>query len=125
VLIDVQSYSDLISTKRSTPFWPGMTASVDIKTETREQTLAIPIAAVTTRNPKAALGDEPRLNQIKTWVFKYENGRVKAIQIKTGIQDIDHFELISGLKEGDEIVVEPGIAVAKTLSDGQKVNKTK
>jgi HlyD family secretion protein len=55
VLIDVQSYSDLISTKRSTPFWPGMTASVDIKTETREQTLAIPIAAVTTRNPKPAL----------------------------------------------------------------------
>lgn len=123
VLIESESYKDLIDKKTKTPFWPGMTASVDIKTVKKEHVLAVPIAAVTTRYPFDGGTKTSNDPGIKTWVFKYENGKAKAVSIKTGIQDIDHFELLSGLKKGDVIIVEPGIAIAKTLVDGQAVQK--
>lgn len=122
VLIDANSYSDLIKAGRPQPFLPGMTASADIKTEIRSKVLSIPISAVTTRNVKNAETDNA---EGKTWVFLYNGGKAKAVEIKTGIQDIDYFEVISGLKEGDEIITEPGMAVAKTLMDGSPISKEK
>jgi HlyD family secretion protein len=120
ILIDAQSYADLISKNRPQPFLPGMTASADIKTEIRKNVLSVPIAAVTSRNPKDI---ESTGSPNKTWVFVYDAGKAKAVEIKTGIQDIDYFEVLSGLKEGDEIVTEPGMAIAKTLMDGSKIKK--
>ncbi len=120
ILIDAQSYADLISKNRPQPFLPGMTASADIKTEIRKNVLSVPIAAVTSRNPKDI---ESTSSSNKTWVFVYDAGKAKAVEIKTGIQDIDYFEVLSGLKEGEEIVTEPGMAIAKTLMDGSKIKK--
>ena len=118
ILIDALSYTDLISKNRPQPFLPGMTASADIKTEIRKNVLSVPIAAVTSRNPKDI---ESTSSSNKTWVFVYDAGKAKAVEIKTGIQDIDYFEVLSGLKEGEEIVTEPGMAIAKTLMDGSKI----
>ncbi len=120
ILIDALSYTDLISKNRPQPFLPGMTASADIKTEIRKNVLSVPIAAVTSRNPKDI---ESTSSSNKTWVFIYDAGKAKAVEIKTGIQDIDYFEVLSGLKEGEEIVTEPGMAIAKTLMDGSKIKK--
>ena len=120
VLIDPASYADLVIKSRPQPFLPGMTASADIKTEIRKDVLSIPIASVTSRNPKTT---ETTSSFGKTWVFLYNSGKAKAVEIKTGIQDIDYFELLEGLKEGDEIITEPGMAIAKTLIDGSKVKK--
>ena len=120
ILIDALSYNDLISKNRPQPFLPGMTASADIKTEIRKNVLSVPIAAVTSRNPKDI---ESTSSSNKTWVFVYDAGKAKAVEIKTGIQDIDYFEVLSGLKEGEEIVTEPGMAIAKTLMDGSKIKK--
>ena len=97
ILIDALSYTDLISKNRPQPFLPGMTASADIKTEIRKNVLSVPIAAVTSRNPKDI---ETTSSSNKTWVFVYDAGKAKAVEIKTGIQDIDYFEVLSGLKEG-------------------------
>ena len=118
ILIDAISYTDLISKNRPQPFLPGMTASADIKTEIRKNVLSVQIAAVTSRNPKDI---ESTSSSNKTWVFVYDAGKAKAVEIKTGIQDIDYFEVLSGLKEGEEIVTEPGMAIAKTLMDGSKI----
>ncbi len=120
ILIDALSYTDLISKNRPQPFLPGMTASADIKTEIRKNVLSVPIAAVTSRNPKDI---ESTSSSNKTWVFVYDAGKAKAVEIKTGIQDIDYFEVLSGLNEGEEIVTEPGMAIAKTLMDGSKIKK--
>jgi HlyD family secretion protein len=122
ILIDAKSYRDLIKTGRPQPFLPGMTASADIKTEIRSKVLSLPISAVTTRNVK---NSESENAEGKTWVFLYNGGKAKAVEVKTGIQDIDYFEVISGLKEGDEIITEPGMAVAKTLMDGSPISKEK
>jgi len=120
VLISEDSYRDLITKSRPQPFLPGMTASADIKTKIRNNVLSVPIAAVTSRNPKKS---ETSSIQNSTWVFVYNTGKAKAVEIKTGIQDIDFFEVLSGLNEGDEIVTEPGMAIAKTLIDGAGIKK--
>jgi HlyD family secretion protein len=56
-------------------------------------------------------------------VFLYNNGIAKAVKVKTGIQDIDYFEVLEGLKPGDEVISEPSMAIAKTLIDGDPVKK--
>lgn len=43
----------------------------------------------------------------------------------TGIQDINHFEILSGLKEGDEVVTGPNTAVSTSLKAGKKIKKVK
>src|SRR5690606_10079853 len=51
ILILKSSYQDLIDAGNTYPFRPGMTASVEILTTRKENVLAVPLAAVTTRNP--------------------------------------------------------------------------
>lgn len=120
------SYRDLITAKSTQAFFPGMTASVDIKSVTKTNVLSIPISSLTTRNPEIQKeGDKPQKKEttISTWVFLNINGIAKAVKVKTGIQDIDYFEVLEGLKPGDEVISEPAMAIAKTLNNGDKVKK--
>src|SRR5688572_7419148 len=51
ILILDSSYRDLVEAGNRFPFRPGMTASADIITTRKENVLAVPLAAVTTRSP--------------------------------------------------------------------------
>ena len=63
--------------------------------------------------------DEDELEEV---VFVLEKGgKVKKVVVTTGIQDINYIEILSGLKEGDEVITDPYSAVSKTLKDGMKV----
>lgn len=121
IQIDPSSYVDLVTPDRPQPLLPGMTASAEIKTEIKNNVIGLPIAALTTRNP---LGKESSnaVDEVKTFVFIHENGVARAKKVKTGIQDLDYFEIKSGLKMGDEVIVEPSMAIAKTMMDGDKVS---
>jgi len=123
IQIDPSSYADLISASRPQPLLPGMTASAEIKTEKRENALALPIAALTTRNPKKDKSRGSNLDEIETWVFVYENGKAVAKKVKTGIQDLDYFEVISGLSKGENVITSPSMSIAKTMMDGDKVSR--
>ena len=123
IQIDPSSYADLISASRPQPLLPGMTASAEIKTEKRENALALPIAALTTRNPKKDKSKSSNLDEIETWVFVYENGKAVAKKVKTGIQDLDYFEVISGLSKGENVITSPSMSIAKTMMDGDKVSR--
>lgn len=121
------SYADL-GAGRKQPFKPGMTANVDIKTQTRKDVICVPIASVITRDPSKSSKDEEskessKEEKLKTWVFIFNNGEVKAVEVKTGLQDIDYFEITEGLKGGEEVVAGPVRIVAKELNDGDKVKK--
>ena len=121
------SYADL-GAGRKQPFKPGMTANVDIKTQTRKDVICVPIASVITRDPsKGSKEDEAKETakdeKLKTWVFIFKNGEVKSVEVKTGLQDIDYFEITEGLKGGEEVVAGPVRVVAKELNDGDKVKK--
>ncbi len=41
--------------------------------------------------------------------------------MRTDIQDINYIEVLSGLKEGDQVVTGPYNVVSKILKDGMKV----
>jgi len=141
------SYKDLLAGKPAgySPFRPGMSCTVDIQTETAENTLTLPIQAVTTRIAKDSLdkineknkvkqedhdGDQVEVvsvkkksDNIKECVFLLKDGTAKKADVKTGIQDNTYIQVISGLKEGDEVITAPYSAVSKLLKDGDKVKK--
>lgn len=131
------SYEQLIKERKGEePFRPGMTASVEIITDRKNNVLAVPLAAVTTRNDKIAVAksdnsDGLQLSRddkksavkeaIREVVFVNENGTARMREVKTGISDFENIEIISGLKEGEQIVSGPFLAVSKTLKDGDPI----
>jgi HlyD family secretion protein len=56
-------------------------------------------------------------------VFIIEGDHVKTVPVKIGIVDDDYYEIIDGLKEGDEIVTGGFRAISKDLDDGKKIVK--
>lgn len=133
------SYTDLINpeTGKLHPFRPGMSATADIKTQAKNNVLAVPIQAVTTRDATELSGsgkvkkkteekeeEEKHNENAKEVVFVVENGKVEAIEVVTGIQDAMNIEIVNGLKEGQEIVKAPFKLISKTLKTGDPVEVT-
>lgn len=133
-----ESYSDLIPAGQpeASPFRPGMSATVDIQTNKVFNVLALPIQGVTTRDTaktdkiskeknskqdsEVELSDAEREKLIEC-VFLIDNGKVKLVPVKTGVQDSKFIEIKEGLKEGAEVVTAPFNAVSKLLKNDLKV----
>jgi len=132
VRLDPKSYSDLLkkTAANPSPFRPGLTATVDIKTN-HTKALSVPIQAVTTRDEKKMDGPQKDEDKKKTaasdiskeYVFIYNAGKVKQTLVTTGIQDDTYIQILSGLKTGDEVVAAPYPAISKTLKDKADVEK--
>ncbi|GAA0735261.1 MULTISPECIES: efflux RND transporter periplasmic adaptor subunit [Flavobacteriaceae] len=127
-----ESYKDLIEGKPEhySPFRPGMTATVDIITNKREKTVAVPISAIVVKTDTSSTKKsyEKTINKVEgeteekfECVFVTNNGEAKLRVVKTGIQDNSNIEIISGLKEDDEIITGPYNVVSKTLNSGDKI----
>ncbi|PZX57074.1 HlyD family secretion protein [Algoriphagus ratkowskyi] len=114
------SYKELVSEGKKYPFRPGMTASVEILTNSKNNALSVPLAAVTTRESKqdTLLGGTTRAKEL---VFINEGGVAKLREIKTGISDFQNIEVLEGLAEGDQIISGPYFIVSKDLKEGDKV----
>ncbi|MFC6102041.1 efflux RND transporter periplasmic adaptor subunit [Olivibacter domesticus] len=129
------SYEDLLKPDRPnpSPFKPGLSATVDIHTE-KDNGLSVPIQAVTTREDAAAkkdstANDEKKDDGFKTnvkeyvFVFDAKTSKVKQVEVTTGIQDDTYIRILTGLKDGQEVVIRPFNAISKTLKDGDVVEK--
>ena len=117
-----ESYRNLtIEEGIKNPFKPGMTASVEIITQVKDEILLIPISSVTTKNEKDSLGNE----SIKQIVFVNDNGKAKMVEVTTGISDFENIEVLSGLNENDQVISGPYIAISQKLKNDSKVNVTK
>ena len=114
------SYEELISNENPYPFRPGMTASVEIITDKKESVLAVPLAAVTTRESEM-LESTDGFSRMKELVFLKEGDLAKMVEVKTGISDFENIEIIEGLSEGEEIITGPYFIVSKELEDNKKV----
>lgn len=147
ILLLEDSYKDLVDSVggKLYPFRPGMSATVEIQTETRKNVITVPIQAVTTRSltsntsqqekQTAETTPETESEAVTTQdkktsedekvevVFMYKDGKVKKQPVKTGIQDSENIEILEGLKAGDEIVVAPFNAINKLLNDSTAVKK--
>ncbi|MDO9680353.1 MAG: efflux RND transporter periplasmic adaptor subunit [Bacteroidales bacterium] len=117
------SYSDLSATGRN-PFRPGMSASVSIQTARKDSILTIPLQAITTRTDlipdsvKTKMGINESMEQV--FIVKEDN-TVEVREITTGIQDLANIEILTGLQDGESIVVGPFSAISKTLKKGTAV----
>jgi HlyD family secretion protein len=140
ILILQSSYQDMIDDSKisSSPFRPGMSASVEIQTETERDVPTVPIQAVTTRADTTGVvkekrsanseeGEKDAVNKEKEelveYVFLYDEGKAKMQKVKTGIQDDMYIQIIEGVKEGDEVITGPYRAVSKKLKNGDEVIK--
>ena len=138
VRIDPKSYVDLLkkTSANPSPFRPGLTATVDIQTN-HTQSLSVPIQSVTTREEKKVNNGPPKKDDdnsdddtkikisplAREYVFIYSAGTVKQVLVTTGIQDDSYIQVLSGLKQGDEVVSGPYTAISKTLADKMQVEK--
>jgi HlyD family secretion protein len=129
------SYQDLLQGKPATysPFRPGMTATVDIITNTKSNILTVPISSVVVKSDTAAVQeikvedpneDKPKPKSDKKFecVFVKVGNKAKIRVIKTGIQDDTNIEVLSGLKKGDVVITGPYTTVSKELNSGDKVS---
>jgi len=144
------SYVDLIDAKHPDRyvFLPGMSATVEIQTNSVYNIISVPIQSVSTRLDTAAkngkddedaknrMGDEDNIvvgdsknkenKEVKKaimCVFVYRDGIAKLVGVKTGAEDNMYIEIVSGLKEGDEVIAAPYNSISTLLFNGAKVEK--
>jgi HlyD family secretion protein len=121
---------------------PGMSASVEITTNSRPNVLNVPIQAVVMREEKAdtlkekekkkeegalasadsnkSKNEKKKKKEEVEGVFVIKEGRAKFVKVKTGIADQQNIEIVSGLNENDQVVT-GSYKILRTLKDGDKV----
>jgi HlyD family secretion protein len=124
---------------------PGFTCTAEITTATRENVLSVPIQATTVREvvvddkgqivrepvtpeqarrrPTGTAAAELKPGQQRKeleGVFVVKDNKVQFEPVKTGIAGEKYFEILSGLKEGDQVVIGPFSSV-RELRDGAVV----
>ncbi|MEO6461443.1 MAG: efflux RND transporter periplasmic adaptor subunit [Candidatus Eisenbacteria bacterium] len=111
---------------------PGMTATADIVTRTTESALSAPLQSVALRTiDQLARKGEKRKDAEGRFkadrdgfveiVFVLEQGKANARQVTTGIQSDELIEVLTGLKEGEEVVSGSYRAISKDLENGATV----
>lgn len=85
---------DLLPDSVPSFFRSGMSATINFIREEKKDVLMLPIKAIKKLSDRA-------------YIFKNDpaTGKPTAVQIKTGLENTSHVEIISGLKEGDKVVV--------------------
>ena len=125
-----ESYKDLSADKpeNSSPFRPGMTATVDIITNKKENIIGIPISSIVIKTDTSSAKSKKIIKEtISSKTEKFECVFVKIGDIAklrvitTGIQDDSNIEITSGLNEGDDVITGPYNTVTKILKSGDKV----
>jgi HlyD family secretion protein len=119
---------------------PGMSCTVDIEVNKKDNVISVPIQSVTTRDDESKTNntmqddkDKPenlsdsketksqKKIKPKEIVFIIENGVAKKKEVKTGISNDTYIEVIEGLNENEEVVKGTFKAINKDLDDNSKV----
>ncbi len=127
---------------------PGMSATVDIETETVENVVAVPIQSVTVRAAGGKTAEEVQADKAKAAkersgndlevvnekedarrnrdslqrvVFIKSGDTVKQRAVETGLADNSSIEIKKGVKAGEEVVSGSYAAISRRLKDGSRV----
>jgi len=115
---------------------PGLSATAKITTASRSLILVIPIQALTIRQKsdlekKAEKGSAEAAPPAKSekkeelqGVFVVKDNKAEFVKVETGITGVTEIEVLSGLKENDDIVT-GSYRVLRTLRNGAGVKKEK
>jgi HlyD family secretion protein len=127
---------------------PGFTCTAIVTTATRQKVVGVPAQAMTLREvivdekgqivpaPTPVPGSSPALRptvlpELKPGqqrkeldgVFIAKDGHAQFVAVKTGIAGDKYFEVLSGLKPGDEVITGP-FASVRNLRDGDEIRVT-
>jgi HlyD family secretion protein len=117
-------------------FKPGMSGTVDIKTRTVTNVVAVPIQAVTVRdfardkkeNDETDSDDSQQNSQtigsredFRRVIFVNEDGIARRVEVETGISDNSFIEVIHGLDAGQEVVTGSYRILSRELKDGDAI----
>ena len=135
-------------TNREAKLRPGMSATVDIETQTVANVVAVPVQSVTVRaaggktaeelqqkkakEVKERSGNEIEIvqekqdakresEQLDRVVFVKKGDKVELRKVETGLADNSSIEVKSGVKAGEEVVAGSYAAISRKLKDGSKV----
>ncbi|MBS1491948.1 MAG: efflux RND transporter periplasmic adaptor subunit [Bacteroidetes bacterium] len=115
---------------------PGMSCTVDVEVEKKNNVIAVPIQSVTVRedmnmnnsqldednsNLQRKENKKDKKNKPQEIVFVVENGVAKKKNVKTGISDDTYIEITEGLNADMEVVKGSYKAITKDLEDNAKV----
>ena len=114
---------------------PGMSATVDVITDTKKDALKVPIQCVTVRPPLEEEGEETgddareqesegvekREKEDVKVVFVIEGGVAHQTEVETGITSDTEWEIVSGVEEGQEVVSGSYRVLSKDLKHGNEV----
>ncbi len=108
---------------------PDLSATAKIITATRDSALSIPIIALTVRentpvSTETAPKDTTGGKRETEGVFVVHNGVALFQPVKVGIAGQEHFEVLSGVAQGDTIVAGPYQAI-RDLKDSSRVHAAK
>ena len=110
---------------------PGLSADAEITVAERDSALSIPIQSLTVRRNKDlkgyksadSTGTKEGEKEIEG-VFVVDGGTAKFRPVEIGISSQKHFEVVSGLEEGEQ-VVSGNFKAIRDLRDGQRVKVSK
>lgn len=94
----------------------GMSARAEIFTESRDDTLALPIQAV-------QFDEDADSGEQRTHVFVEDNGVARRRVVRTGLSSDSHIEILEGLELGERVVTGP-FRVLRTLREGDRLSTT-
>lgn len=142
------SFKVVITLDRTPDVRPGFSCSAEIVTAVRKAALALPIQALTVREilfnqsgqlvrepsrgrthrsgasvePTVAAAEPPpgHARRETEGVFVFRDSRAVFAPIKTGITGERYFEVLSGLKDGDQVITGP-FASVRQLADGDAI----
>jgi HlyD family secretion protein len=116
----------------------GLSATAKITTATRQNTVAVPIQAVTVRMRReleekeqaaksgpgsdvaVSAKDKEKGKEELQGVFVVENGRANFVQVESGIMGSTDIEIVKGLKPGN-VIVTGSFSILRTLKNNTKV----
>jgi HlyD family secretion protein len=115
----------------------GLTADVDIETRKHPDVITVPSQAILSREvdslpldirEKSAELDKGK--KFATVIYRYNDGKAVATPVKAGQSDLTHTIILSGLKDGDKVVVGPykildNLKHDQKLKDEREVEKEK
>ncbi|REL38256.1 efflux RND transporter periplasmic adaptor subunit [Rhodohalobacter sp. SW132] len=119
-------------------FKPGMSGTVDIRTNTAVDVVAVPIQAVTVRDfagesadsdttgsetteQKRSSGSDEDFRRV---VFLNDNGVAKRVEVETGISDNTHIQILNGVRAGDEVITGSYRVLSRDLNNGDAIRVT-
>jgi HlyD family secretion protein len=129
VTLELRDMSDDVKAKLR----PGMSATATVTTKTKSNVIAVPLQAIVEKAaPTPAPGPSiassaptpsgEKLKEQKGVYILDKDGKVKFVEVTTGITGESDIEIVSGLSAGSEVITGPS-RVLKTLKAGDKVKK--